>query len=93
MELDAFNRKLSMADAHYLIVIDRLGGHLEAFRKTLPVGDKRMISSSLERALDTTKDSLSIVSDRAGLAVAESASSNYFAAKGVNNALVSQTNT
>src|SRR5712692_9677193 len=91
MELNAFDRKLSMADAHYLVVIGRLGGHLEAFRKALSICDKRMISRSLERTLDTTEDSFSIVSNRAGLTVAQFPCSDYLAAKRMNNPLVSQT--
>ena len=70
MELNAFNRKLSMSDTHYFVVIGRLGGYFEAFRQAPPVRDKRMISRSLERALDSTEDPFSIVSDWAALTVA-----------------------
>src|SRR5712664_4008159 len=56
MELDSFNRKLSMSNAHYLIIIDRLGGHLEAFRQALFFRDKRMVSRSLEGALYSTEN-------------------------------------
>ncbi len=89
MELDTFNRKFSMSNSHYLIVIDRLGGHFEAFRQALSFRNQRMVSRSLERALYSTEYPFSIVSDRAGLAVAESPSSDYFAAERVNNPLVS----
>ncbi len=90
MELDAFNRKFSMSNSHYLIVIDRLGGHFEAFRQALSFRNQRMVSRSLKRALDSMENPLSIVSDRAGLAVAQSPSSNYLAAERVNNPLVSK---
>ena len=90
MELDAFNRKFSMSNPHYLVIIDRLGGHFEAFRQALSFRDKRMVSRSLERTLYSTENSFSIVSDRAGLAVAESPRSNYPAAERVNNPLVSE---
>ena len=90
MELDSFNRKFSISNTHYLIVIDGLGGHFEVFRQALSFRDKRMISRSLERTLDSSKNSLAVVSDRAGLAVAESPCSNYSAAERVNDALMSQ---
>src|SRR3989442_4418718 len=90
MELDALNRKLSMADTHYLVVIDRLGGHCEAFREALSFRDKRMISRSLERTLYSTEDPFSIMSNWAGLAVAESLCSNYPATERVDNPLMSQ---
>src|SRR5712664_804504 len=92
MELDSFNRKLSMANAHYLIIIDRLRGHLEAFRQARFFRDKRVISRGLEGALYSTENPFSIVSDRAGLAVAESPRSNYSAAERVNNPLMSEAN-
>src|SRR3989475_5873798 len=90
MELDAFNREVFVADAHYLIVIDRARGHFEAFRQALSFRDKRMVSRSLERTLYSTKNPLSIVSDRAGLAMTQSLRSNYSAAERVNNPLMSQ---
>ena len=90
MELNTFNRKFSMSNTHYLIVIDRLRGHLEAFRQALSLRDKRMISGSLERTLHSTKDPFSIVSNWAGLAVAKSSRSNYPATERVNNPLMSQ---
>jgi hypothetical protein len=40
VKLNAFNRKFSMSNAHYLIVIDRLRGHFEAFRQALSFRDK-----------------------------------------------------
>ncbi len=89
MELNTFNRKLSMPDAHYLIVIDRLGGHFEALWQALSFRDKRMVSCSFERTLYSTENPFPIMSDRAGLSVAEFPSSNYFAAERVNNPLVS----
>src|SRR6266571_5331906 len=49
-----------------------------------------MISRSLERTLYSTENPFSIVSNWAGLAVAESPCSNYSAAERVNNALMSQ---
>src|SRR5438094_445685 len=76
MELDAFNWKFSMSNPHYLVVIDRLGAHFEAFRHTLSFRDKRMVSRSLERTLYSTKNPLSIVSDRAGLTMTQSLRSN-----------------
>ena len=90
MELNTFNWKFSMADAHYLIVIDRLRGHFEAFRQALSLRDKRMISGSLERTLYSTEDPFAVVSDRAGLAVAESPCSNYPPTERVNNPLMTQ---
>ena len=90
MELNTFNWKFSMADAHYLIVIDRLGSHIEALRQALFFRDKRMISRSLERTLYSTEDPFSIVSNWAGLAVAESLCSNYPATERVDNPLMSQ---
>src|SRR3989475_9849797 len=90
MELDAFNREVFVADAHYLIVIDRARGHFEAFRQALSFRDKRMISRSLERTLYSTEDPFSIMSNWAGLAVAESLCSNYPATERVDNPLMSQ---
>ena len=90
MELDAFNWKFSMSNPHYLVVIDRLGAHFEAFRQALSFRDQRMVSRSLERTLYSTENPFSIVSDRAGLAMTESARSNYSAAERVNNPLMSQ---
>ena len=92
VELDSFNRKLSMANAHYLIIIDRLGGHLEAFRQALFFRDKRMVSRSLEGALYSTENSFAVVSDRTRLAMTESPCSNYSAAERVNNPLMSEAN-
>src|SRR5438094_9116821 len=88
MELDTFNRKFSMSNPHYLIVIDRARGHFEAFRQALSFRDKRMVSRSLERTLYSTENPFSIVSNWAGLAVAEFPSSNYSATKRLNNPLV-----
>src|SRR5712692_3852980 len=93
MELDTFNGKLFVADAHYLIVIDRLGGHFEAFRQALSFHDKRMISRSLEGAPYSTENAFSIVSDWASFAVAESPRSNDLATERVNNPLMSEANT
>src|SRR6266581_7832940 len=90
MELDSFNWKFSMSNPHYLVVIDRLGAHFEAFRQALSFRDKRMVSRSLERTLYSTENPFSIVSNWAGLAVAESPCSNYSAAERVNDALMSQ---
>ena len=90
MELDAFDWKFSMSNPHYLVVIDRLGAHFEAFRQALSFRDKRMVSRSLERTPYSTKNPLSIVSNWAGLAVVESPCSNYSAAERVNNPLMSQ---
>jgi len=53
VELNAFNGELFVADAHYLIVINRLCSHFEGFREALSFRDQRMISSSLEGALNT----------------------------------------
>ncbi len=93
MELDSFNREISMSNAHYLIVICRLGGDFEVFRQALSFGDKRMVSRSLEWAVYSAQDSFAVVSDRAGLAVPESSRSNDSSAERVNNPLVSKTNT
>src|SRR2546425_624654 len=90
MELDAFNRKLSVADAHYLIVIDRLSSNIEAFRQTPTFRYKRMVSRSLERVFDSTENPFSVVPDGTGLAVTRFPGSNYLAAERVNNPLVSQ---
>ena len=90
MELNTFNRKFSMSNTHYLIVIGRLGGHFESLWQALSFGDKRMVSRSLEGALDSSKNSFAVVSDLAGLAVAESPCSNYPATERVNNPLMSQ---
>ncbi len=90
MELDAFNRKFSMSNPHYLVVIDRLGANFEAFRQALSFRDKRMVSRSLERTLYSTENPFSIVSDRAGFAMTESPRSNYSATECVNNPLMSQ---
>src|SRR5205807_9615326 len=90
MELDAFDWKFSMSNPHYLVVIDRLGAHFEAFRQALSFRDKRMVSRSLERTLYSTKNPLSIVSDRAGLAMTQSLRSNYSVAERVKIPFVSQ---
>ncbi len=92
MELDAFDRKLFVADAHYLIVIDRQSSNFEAFRQTLPFRDKRMVSRSLEGASDSTENPFSVVPDGASLAMAQFPGSNYLATERVNNPLVSQAN-
>ena len=89
MELDAFNRKFSMSNPHYLVIIDRLGGHFEAFRQALSFRDKRMVSRTVERTLYSTENPFSIVSNRAGLAMSEFPRSNYPAAERVNNPLMS----
>jgi len=90
MELDTFNRKFSMPNAHYLIVIDSLSSQIKALRQALSFRDKRMVSRGLERALYSAQDPFAVVSDRAGLAVSESPCSNYPATERVNNPLMSQ---
>ena len=90
MELDAFNKEVFVADAHYLIVIDRARGHFEAFRQALSFRDKRMVSRTVERTLYSTENPFSIVSNRAGLAMSEFPRSNYPATERVNNPLMSQ---
>src|SRR5207249_9898275 len=88
MELDAFNWKFSMSNPHYLVVIDRLGAHFEAFRHTLSFRDKRMVSRSLESTLYSTKNPLSIVSDRAGLSLTQCRRTSCSVDERGNNALL-----
>src|SRR2546425_11145077 len=88
MELDAFNRKLSVADPHYLIVIDRLSSNIEAFRQTPTFPYKRMASRSLERAFDSTENPFFVVPHRTGLAVTRFPGSDHPAGGRADNSLV-----
>src|ERR1700690_1606398 len=93
MELHTLDGKLPMTQAHddaCAIPIASPGAHFEIPRQALLANDQRVITRRGHWRLESAKNCLPIMLDRAGLSVHQGFSAYHFAAKSRANRLMSQ---
>src|SRR3984893_7269773 len=90
MELHAFEEQLAVAQAHDEAVA--LGGNFEFAGQAFSLHDEGVIARGHEVLRQFAKNGLAIVMDAAGFAVHQRRGAHHFAAEGVANGLMTETN-
>ncbi len=93
MELNPFDRQLSMPDPHDLMVVQRFCSYCQRIWQASTFSNEGVVSCRLERALDSLEDSFAVMFDGACLSVAQVSSPDYSSAESVDYSLVSQADT
>ena len=90
MELDAFDRKCPVPNAHYFSIIHSRSRHFEAIWKACVFDGEGVVTRRDERIWHPFKHTCVQMADLTGLSVHESSCANDFSAEGLSNGLVSK---
>ena len=71
MELHALNGQFLVLDRHDFMIVKGLSRYRKLLGQTSPIGHQAMVAGCAERVRDSLKDAFRVVSDGAGLTVAE----------------------
>lgn len=92
MELDAFDRKLPVAEAHD-DAVGGFGGNFQAARERAAFDDERMVARGFEILREAAKNRLAVVMNFAGFAVHDFFRADDFAAERIADGLMAEANT